>query len=181
MKEAALPSQEYLAECFDYEPESGVLTWRVRPSHHFKSARGMNVFNAMYAGLGAGNINSRGYFNVEINGRNYKCHRVIWKLITSSDPVGELDHKDTNKQNNAWINLREATRQENIFNQSLRKNNTTGYKGVSYHRLTRRFQASIRENGKKKHLGLFETAALAHTAYCSAAQRVHGEFFRSGS
>lgn len=181
MKTIELPPKEYLVECFDYDAESGVLTWRARPLHHFKNSLGMNVFNSVYAGAEAGHINSKGYFNVEINRRSYKCHRVIWKLIAGTDPDEGLDHKDTNKQNNAWTNLREATRQENEFNQPLRKSNTTGYKGVSYHRATKRFQASVREHGKKKHLGLFETAELAHAAYCATAQRVHGEFFRSGT
>lgn len=175
----ALPSQEYLSECFDYDTESGVLTWQIRPLHHFKNAHGMNTFNSKYAGSKIISIANSGYFVVRINNRAYLCHRIIWKLVTGIDPVAYIDHRDTNKKNNAWGNLREATKQENAFNQPASPRNKTGYKGVSFCQRDGTFYACIRANGKSLSLGRFETAEMAHAAYVTAAKPIHGIFFRS--
>lgn len=173
-----LPSREYISECFDYCQSSGVLTWKERPLHHFKNAHGMNTFNSKFAGkISGGLINGR-YLAVPLDGRKYLAHRVIWKLMTGEDPNSNIDHIDTNKRNNAWLNLRKASKQENAFNQSRTKRNSTGFKGVSFDRQRGKYFACIRSNGKTKSLGRFDTAHEAHHAYVSAAKNLHGEFLR---
>jgi len=171
-----LPPQSYIQDCLDYDQATGVLMWKKRPLSHFKNSHGMNTFNSKHAGTEASSkVNDR-YFVVPLLGKKYLSHRVIWKLMTGEDPVANVDHRDTNKKNNSWINLRQATKQENAFNQGKSPRNKTGYKGVSFDMARGKFFACIRTNEKTKSLGRFDTAAQAHDAYLIASKEIHGEF-----
>src|SRR4051812_31795058 len=130
MKRKPLPSQEYLKKCFEYNPETGELTWKERPLAHFKSERYWRALNSRCAGKIAGCISDdRAY--VTIQGRLYLLHRVIWKLLHNEEPK-EIDHKDCASLNNNIKNLRRATRNENARNRSRQNNNTSGVVGVHY-------------------------------------------------
>lgn len=59
--------------------------------------------------------------------------------------------------------------------------NLTGLKGVTFHRVTGKWQAAIQVNRKSHHLGLFETADAAHAAYVASAAKLHGEFACTGA
>jgi hypothetical protein len=57
------------------------------------------------------------------------------------------------------------------------KSNTTGYKGVSFHKRAKKYHAQIRTDGKLKHLGLFKTAEKASKVYEAKAKEIHGQFY----
>jgi len=173
-----LPPTDYLNECLSYDIDLGTLTWNVRPTHHFKNAHGMNTFNAKYAKNVATNLINGRYLSVTLLGRKCLAHRVIWKMVTGDEPGAFIDHKDTNKVNNRFSNLRPATRQQNAFNAGTRSNNSTGFKGVSYDKHRGKYYACIQVNGKSKSLGRFDSAEQAGKKYQEAAQKAHGEFMR---
>lgn len=175
----SLPSKEHIQECVEYNKESGILIWKTRPLKHFKNAHGMNTFNSKHAGNICGSKTSNGYVSVWLDGGRYLAHRVIWKLVTGVDPDGNIDHIDTNKRNNSWINLRIASKQENAFNQGKSPRNKTGFKGVSFDPARNKYYASICTGGKSISLGRHDTAELAHMAYCKAADIFHRDFARS--
>lgn len=103
-------------------------------------------------------------------------HRIIMNC-----PEGKVvDHIDGNKLDNRKSNLRICTNQENIMNQQKNKRNTSGYKGVTFRKDLNKFEAQIKLNGKRIHLGLFDDPQKAHQKYCSEGRRLHGEFFNSG-
>jgi hypothetical protein len=79
-----------------------------------------------------------------------------------------------------WENIRQASNAENCRNQRRPRNNTSGFKGVSLHRLTGKYQSYIRKDGRRIHLGLFPSALLAHRAYKAASKKLFGEFARPG-
>src|SRR4051812_9570503 len=58
--------------------------------------------------------------------------------------IGEIDHKDRDSLNNQRNNIRLATRNQNMWNIGIRSNNTSGYKGVSYHKQSGKFNARIK-------------------------------------
>jgi hypothetical protein len=171
-----LPYQEYIGTSLTYDEFTGQLFWKIRPLSHFKNLHGMNTFNSIYAGHAAGHENERGYVSIRLMGKAYLAHRIIWKLVTGQDPDALIDHRDEDKKNNAWANLRQATVQQNGFNRGCSAANKTGFKGVTWDRSREKFFASICNNGKTKALGRFETAELAYAAYQAAAKLVHGDF-----
>ncbi len=99
--------------------------------------------------------------------------------MTGEWPENEVDHEDLDKSNDRWANLRLATHAQNQTNSRPRRHNRAGLKGVSIAK-GGRYQAKISVNGKTVHLGHFDTAVSAHSAYCEAARNQHPEFFRSG-
>lgn len=101
-----------------------------------------------------------------------RMHRLIM-----SPPTGlSVDHIDGNGLNNRRSNLRLATVSQNGCNRGPAVNNTSGYKGVWWFAYAKLWTAQIRLKGKRYHLGYFKTAEEAHSAYCAAASRIHGEF-----
>ena len=88
------------------------------------------------AGDEAGTKLSTGYYSVQLNGKNYMAHRVVWVLLNGSIGREIIDHKDKNRSNNKIENLRLVTHSINGKNSSIRSHNKTGYTGVSF---TRKF------------------------------------------
>ena len=89
------------------------------------------------------------------------------------------DHINGNPLDNRRLaNLRPASRSQNNCNRRRQRNNSSGYKGVSWHQGRQRWEAIIQANGKRKDLGGFSTPEAAYAAYCLAATKMHGEFAR---
>lgn len=108
---------------------------------------------------------------------NILMHRVILNARSGIDG----DHKDENTLNNRRSNLREATRSQNGSNRGRPSNNTSGFKGVSWHKHHCKWGAHIRVNWKLIHLGYFTKAEDAASAYATAAREYFGEFYREES
>lgn len=89
-----------------------------------------------------------------------------------------VDHKDGNGLNNQRLNLRPATHQQNMFNQRTYKNNTSGYKGVTWQKDCGKWRAQIGMDGKKQYLGLFTNPEDAACAYDAKASELFGKFAR---
>lgn len=159
-------SADYVRSLLRYEPETGRFFWIVsRPNRK--------------AGSEAGCIRD-GYVGIKINGRRYLAHRLAWLVMTGVWPEDEIDHRDLNRANNRWANLRPATHGQNQSNCRAYRHNSTGLKGAypAPHNPFK-FVSAIRKDGKRLHLGTFDTAREAHQAYAKAAQELHGEFRRA--
>lgn len=109
--------------------------------------------------------------------RTEYLHRLILGLESGSKKV---DHINGDGLDNRRCNLRIATHRENIRNRRRNSNNTSGYKGVSWHGQCSKWTARIKTDVYYKSLGLFSTKEAAHAAYCAAAQKYHGSFARGG-
>ena len=90
----------------------------------------------------------------------------------------KVDHINGNTLDNRKINLRICNTAENARNQKLRDRNTTGYKGVSYHKKSGKYSARITVNYKLMWLGVFDTPKQAYEKYCEASKIYHGVFGR---
>ena len=160
-----------------YDPDTGAF-YRLVPSRNgcYKpGSRGSCGSRADYR-----TKNNYGKYPVHwvcIKGKPYQAHRLAWFYMTGEWPKYLIDHIDNEGSNNAWRNLREATRITNAHNAKRHKDNSTGYKGVC--KITEHiFMAAIQVNGKRIHLGKYKSALEAHEVYCIAAKRYFGEFAR---
>jgi HNH endonuclease/AP2 domain len=171
-----MPPASYLHECLSYNPDSGEVVWRKRPSDHFESAVRHAQWNTRYAGKTAGARRKNGHIHIAIDDRLYLAHRVIWKMMTGEEPARTIDHEDRNKINNRWKNLRKATHSDQGWNRTAPKNNTTGHRGVSF-RPSGRFRSYVSINGKQHTIGTFNTVEEANQARRAIAMKIAGDFY----
>ena len=154
---STLLTAEQLRDIFNYNPDSGVFSWR--------QGRG-----PVKAGHVAGTVNARGYRYITINKRFYLAHRLAWLHFYGVWPEGEVDHKNQNKSDNKIENLRDVTHSQNMHNRPKYANNNSGFRGVSWNRSLALWRAEISVNKKKIHLGYFNTAESAYSAYTTARE-----------
>jgi hypothetical protein len=106
------------------------------------------------------------------------AHRIIWEMMNGPIPEGMfIDHVNGDQYDNRMENIRLATNSQNNWNQKKRKDNTSGYKGVSRLK-SGAWVALLKVSGKRMHVGLFRCAFSAHVAWVRAAKKHHGEFAR---
>lgn len=154
---------------FDYDLESGILTRRIRRG--VKSPAGQVV----------GYPNQDGYLVTHVDERTYSVHRIAWLMMTGSWPEYEIDHINGAPDDNRWSNLREATRAQNNRNTATRKDNSSGYRGVTFNKKLGRWSCVIVVDGVREYLGLFDTPAAAGAAYDERARVAYGQFYRAPS
>jgi hypothetical protein len=128
----------------------------------------------------AGHHHVLGYIKVRADGKIYMAHRLIYKMFNKDFEVGTLDHINNKPADNRIENLRLATSTENNRNAVIRKDNTSGVKGVSWNARDMRWTACIQINGKRKALGNFKDLALATEFIQLARDMVHGDFANHG-
>jgi hypothetical protein len=118
-----------------------------------------------------------GYVKTNIT-NNGKCTKLLMHSLIMNFPEKplEIDHINLNGCDNRRSNLRICTHQQNNLNKTKHKNNTSGFKGVTYFKRDNKFAARIMFNKKSIHLGYFDTAAEAAKAYDAKAIELYGEF-----
>lgn len=113
--------------------------------------------------------------NVPNRAKRQKMIRMNRILMDAKDGY-EIDHVDGNSLNNQRANLRACSHKENSRNKKFHSKNTSGFKGVTWHKGERRWRAQIGVNYKKIVIGRFLTVEDAALAYDGAAKRFFGEF-----
>ena len=154
-------SIETLRVLLSCDPVAGTLTWRHRPLEYFAETEYPESqcarWNTRYAGKEACTVVlSSGYRQTSILLRKYYAHRVIWAMATGAWPPDQIDHINGVRTDNRIENLRAVTRSENMRNAAMPCTNTSGTMGVSWHKASGKWRATIKANGKCTHLGLFD-------------------------
>lgn len=164
MKIKELPSLDDLNRLFTFNKETGELFWKVSLSKSVK------------IGERAGTLKPNGYRTIQINGKLYREHRIVYALFYGKQPEFEIDHIDANKQNNSPKNLRISNRNTNCQNRTKRADNTSGYKNVFWKNETKKWQVKICAFGKTYHFGCYLN--IEDAAEIAEKQRkiLHGEF-----
>lgn len=147
-----------------YDPITGLFTW-VLPNR----TRGR-----VTPGSIAGHLLEDGYTRIVYKRKSFSAHRLAFLFMTGSMPEKgvEVDHRDGDRSNNRWDNLRLCNKNENQQNGKLRSNNTSGLVGAC--RLgNNRWVAQIGHLSVRHHLGVYATKEEAHAAYMEEKQKLH--------
>ena len=158
---AELVTQDRLKQVIEYNSTTGVFRWLRIPENRAVAGKYAAVSKDHY-----------GYGNIVVDGRSYKAHRLAWLYVYGAHPTNEIDHVNRDAGDNRIVNLREATRKQNMENLSIRQDNQSLEKGVGYVKLTGKYRARIRHNGSTLVLGTFSTLGEASDAYSRASQEL---------
>ena len=148
-------------EVLDYSPETGELRWKVS-------------LGSCKAGQVAGYKAPIGYTFIRVDGKRYCAHRLIYKMMTGTDPTCEIDHINGNKGDNRWSNLREATCSQNLHNIRTKKGKRC--LGIYFHKPAGKWVAQIGHQSRTLNLGLYDCPLMAGLAYLDAKAAIAGEF-----
>jgi hypothetical protein len=151
-------------------PEGLVTQARLRERVVYDPATGVMVRRN---GKRFGGMSRDGYFVAKLDNRQYKVHRLAWLYVYGTWPDGQIDHINRNRSDNRIANLRECSFIGNQQNADYGNRNRTGFTGVRFQPSNGRFSASIRINRRNVHIGVFDTAAEAGSAYRAAKARWH--------
>lgn len=151
---------EKLVNMLDYNPDTGILSWKV---DHRKYKHGSI----------AGSSTPQGYLRIAICGKYYCAHRLAFAIIYGYFPLYQIDHINGVTGDNRLCNLRQATPLENGQNLKVFKSNKSGFTGVSWATSNRKWVAFIGYKHKRINLGYFDIAKDAYIAYLEAKKRLH--------
>ncbi|ASN87072.1 HNH endonuclease [Pectobacterium versatile] len=121
----------------DSESESGLI-WKYAIAKRVK------------IGACAGTLGKDGYWAVQLKGKKYAVHRIVWYLTNGAIPDGYcIDHADGDRGNNSILNLRLATRAQNSQNARKFMTHNDLPKGVSVNKVSGVYCAQVQVNGKR--------------------------------
>lgn len=154
---------EYLRQVLDYNPDTGVITWRARTSTR-------NQVGDVAGAVG------QGYRKICVGRTDFLAHVLAWVILHGRLPDGDIDHVNGDGTDNREINLREVTRSVNNENQKKpHKGNKSGYLGVA--KVSRGhntyYLASINVNKQTHYLGCFKCPKKASRRYLKAKRELH--------
>ena len=175
-----IPSKEIL-EKYLYINNLHELIWKYRPIELCKTIGNFKLFNRKFAGKKAGCDMRNGYLAVSINGERYKSHRIIYQLTHGNvNEFTHIDHADGNTFNNNPSNLRQSNASDNAINfKGARIDNAGKYRGVSWKKLNKKWQACAYKNGKSIYLGLFSDENEAKNVAYAKRLELFGENWTS--
>lgn len=159
----------FLRELLAYDPETGVLVWKVRGRHLFTSDREHKRWNGRYGGKTAFSPNRNGYLDGMVFRQMQRAHRVAWAIYYGVWPTHDIDHINGVRTDNRISNLRSVDRRANSRNQKLRSTNKSGVMGVC--RIRGRWRAYINVK-RATHIGTYDTFDEAVEARRQAERRL---------
>lgn len=156
--------QNELKKQLHYDKNTGIFT-RLVSNHH-----------SVKLGEIAGTANNR-YIMIRVNGKKYAAHRLAW-LYVYGDMPKMVDHINGNPSDNRIENLRLANHFTNNYNSKLRKDNTSGLKGINWNKKCKLWAVRVSVDGVRKFLGYFDNLEFAELVVKEARDKYHGEFAR---
>lgn len=142
-------TQEILRTTCHYNPETGVFKRVMK-----KSWKG----NWYPCDSSPSSTTTYGYLQMNFEGWPYMVHRLIFLYLYGKFPKEDVDHINGDRSDNRLVNLRLVSRQDNLRNQGIRSDNTSGHIGTSLDKRSGKFHAYIGVGaGERLSLGMFST------------------------
>jgi hypothetical protein len=155
-------TQEYLKSILDYDPVTGIFTWKISRKNH------------MIKGKKAGGMHNKGYIVIGFNYKVYKAHRLAWLYVYGKLPKFEIDHKNRIRDDNRILNLRQTTNScQNAWNR--KGNSDLGIKGITKSKYGG-WMVRITKNKVRYYFGIFKTIKEAVILYNEKIKELHGEY-----
>jgi|WetSurMetagenome_2_1015567.scaffolds.fasta_scaffold00090_56 hypothetical protein len=172
-------TQDRLHELLHYDSDTGLFTW-TNTNLHKRTKDKPFVGNIWWSRKDHKKEPSddKKYITIQIGKKRYLAHRLAWLFVYGWLPK-EIDHIDKHGMHNNIKNLRASTHAQNLCNTAKYSNNTSGYKGVSFHKPQGLWKAAIISNGAEYQKYGFSNPKEAHEWYCLMAKQLHGEFART--
>lgn len=123
--------------------------------------------------------NNKNTIYVERWGKKEQPHIHMHREIMNPKYNEQVDHINGNGLDNRRCNLRICSQSQNQANSKIRKDNTSGYKGITFHKATNKWQAQIQINKERKHLGVFSDIKEAKKTYDEALIKYFGIFAKT--
>lgn len=144
-------SQEYLRSIFDYNPETGELTRKVRPRAHFSCDRTFNLYNQKRANSKVSTRNGGGYLIAVVDNVIHRAHRIAWIICNGHIDGLVIDHVNGVTDDNRLCNLRACSNAINLRNMASK--NKSLPMGVYFDKSRGNYKASVGlgEKGKTKY------------------------------
>lgn len=159
-------NKEKIEKLFEYR--SGKLYWKIATCNSVKAGDEVGTI--------IGNINNlNGYYVTRINGVRVYIHKIVFFMFHNYIP-DTIRFLDGNSLNYAIENLKDCSVSEVLFTARKRKDNSSGYKGVSWSKKRNKWVSWIGKDKKKIWLGYFDDKEDAHNAYQNAAKKIYGDF-----
>lgn len=144
------PPQQVLHALLDYDPQTGLFTWKAREGVK-------ESWNTRYAGKPAlACINSKGYRVGAINDEPQRACRIAWVYVYGVVPK-HIDHINGVRSDDRIANLRSVSNAENHLNVRMPSSNTSGVVGVHWNVEKQGWDAFITKNKVRHNLGRFKT------------------------
>ena len=147
-----LPILEKAKELLDYDPETGVFTWKIAP-----------LSKPSIIGNAAGTPRL-GYSVITIDRTGYRAHRLAWAWVHGEEPPAVIDHVDGKKDNNAISNLRDGAGGVNAMNRPVHR--AKNLVGVCFQEERKRFLVSFRNKAIYVGRDFFEAVCARKSAEC---------------
>lgn len=156
-------TQNELKSLLIYEPDTGM----------FYDKQGKRI-GSYYESAG-------GYGLIGLKSKVYSTSSLAWLYMTGNWPKYQIDHIDTNRANDKWDNLREATISQNACNRKRRIDCSSGIKGLYFNKRYSRWEVSVTLNGVKHNTTFGESNLEKAIIWLENTRRIiHGEFANHG-
>ena len=141
MRDKSLPTQQELHRLFRYDADTGRLFNRF--------TRNSNAVIGKQVGSDSG----RGYLRTQVDGSPFMVHRIVWKMVTGSDPEDMIDHINGNTSDNRFENLRVVDNSTNQLNQHTEPRSNSGIRGVRWRDKSQSWECKFR----RRYIGNFKS------------------------
>ena len=128
------------------------------------------------AGRRVGSVSDSGHRAVSVDGVKLYEHRVMYAMTHGEWPTSDVDHRNQSKADNVPNNLRLSDHSRNAQNAGIRRDNTSGYRNVSWDAARQKYTVHVTRRGKTYTFGRHDDLEFADLVAQEARRKLFGSF-----